>query len=94
MLLLSMHLAGVRARGNMLVSNLGMLETLWLAGREPRLRSAFDDVHEPGTDNLRAAGMFDIWLADDVNKVHEGWIQDSESPCSQSQAGSSTIAGG
>jgi len=66
MLGLAVCLVGLRGHNDIVVSNVGILETLWLAEREPSLHSKFGGVGEPTVERLRAAGMFDVCLSDEI----------------------------
>ncbi|EIW83815.1 hypothetical protein CONPUDRAFT_150871 [Coniophora puteana RWD-64-598 SS2] len=50
------------------VDSTGILEILWLSDRLPPLREGVRNVSEPTTDNLRAAGMVDVCIADEIRK--------------------------
>lgn len=45
-----------------------MLQTIWLLHAHPEIRSQIFGVKVPTIENLRAAGMFDIQLANVENK--------------------------
>ncbi|EIW82819.1 hypothetical protein CONPUDRAFT_151876 [Coniophora puteana RWD-64-598 SS2] len=64
MLVLAVYIAGVRTHDDPAVRGAGILEMLWLADRLPPLRQRLDGVAEPTVDNLRAAGMFEVCLAE------------------------------
>ncbi|KAH7920745.1 hypothetical protein BV22DRAFT_1132840 [Leucogyrophana mollusca] len=51
------------------IKSAGVLELLWLAVHLPDLREGLEAVEEPTVDNLRAAGMFDVCLADGIKAV-------------------------
>ncbi|KAH7920969.1 hypothetical protein BV22DRAFT_1132665 [Leucogyrophana mollusca] len=46
------------------VNSGGVLELIWLASRLPSMRDAIGRVDNPNIDDLRAAGRFDVLLAD------------------------------
>ncbi|KAH7918204.1 hypothetical protein BV22DRAFT_1134774 [Leucogyrophana mollusca] len=46
------------------VNSGGVLELIWLAGRMPAMRDTIGRVDSPNIDDLRAAGRFDVLLAD------------------------------
>ncbi|KAH7918814.1 hypothetical protein BV22DRAFT_1134312 [Leucogyrophana mollusca] len=46
------------------VNSGGVLELIWLASRLPGMRDAIGRVDSPNIDDLRAAGRFDVLLAD------------------------------
>ncbi|KAH7908560.1 hypothetical protein BJ138DRAFT_1115739 [Hygrophoropsis aurantiaca] len=46
------------------VNSAGVLELVWLASRSPALRDGVGEVEHPNIDELRAAGMFNVVLAD------------------------------
>ena len=51
------------------ISELGVLETLWLEAHSEVLHERMLQVEDPTMYNLRVAGMFDVCLADDVREV-------------------------
>ncbi|KAH7920956.1 hypothetical protein BV22DRAFT_1132656 [Leucogyrophana mollusca] len=61
--------SGEPRRSN-LVNNTGVLELIWLASRLPELRDGIGEVEDPNTDDLRAAGMFNVLLAN-INGKHQ-----------------------
>ncbi|KAH7920599.1 hypothetical protein BV22DRAFT_790915 [Leucogyrophana mollusca] len=67
LLALSIYMIGLGSdgvgKGNS-VYGMGVLELIWLASRSPELREGVGGVTNPTADNLRAAGMFDVRLAD------------------------------
>ncbi|EIW76778.1 hypothetical protein CONPUDRAFT_168544 [Coniophora puteana RWD-64-598 SS2] len=65
-LVLEMILVGWQVHDNPAVSNVGILEMMWLIDHEPALRSKFSEVGRPTNDNLREAGMFDVHLTEEM----------------------------
>ncbi|KAH7911315.1 hypothetical protein BJ138DRAFT_936533 [Hygrophoropsis aurantiaca] len=53
------------------VTNTGVLELIWLASRSPELREGVGEVLDPTSDNLRAAGMLGVRLADVDREYHQ-----------------------
>ena len=52
-----------------MISELGVLETLWLEAHSEVLHERMLQVEDPTMNNLRVAGMFEVCLADDVREV-------------------------
>ncbi|KAH7917519.1 hypothetical protein BV22DRAFT_1135347 [Leucogyrophana mollusca] len=62
------------------VNSGGVLELIWLASRMPAMRDAIGRVDSPNVDDLRAAGRFDVLLADvgeedSAVKHYDDWPQ-------------------
>ncbi|KIJ63002.1 hypothetical protein HYDPIDRAFT_113497 [Hydnomerulius pinastri MD-312] len=54
------------------MSGVGVLEALWLEAHSQKLHESFKDIRDPSTKRLRAAGMFDICLAESVRLRSDG----------------------
>jgi hypothetical protein len=61
------------------VSGVSVLETLWIAAHSQALYERLADVDDASLDNLRAAGMFGICIADVKAEHSKPSHQDSES---------------
>ncbi|KIJ64354.1 hypothetical protein HYDPIDRAFT_28797 [Hydnomerulius pinastri MD-312] len=69
LLALVFYLVGRPSRRQSAVSGASVLEILWLGARSRYLREPLEDITDPSTDNLRAAGMFEVCLADIATPV-------------------------
>ncbi|KAH7882201.1 hypothetical protein F5I97DRAFT_437003 [Phlebopus sp. FC_14] len=49
------------ARGTYIPDNAGILQLLWLFSRQPEVRQSLYEVDEPCEDELRAAGLIDVY---------------------------------
>ncbi|KIJ58815.1 hypothetical protein HYDPIDRAFT_33778 [Hydnomerulius pinastri MD-312] len=54
------------------MSGVGVLEALWLEAHSQKLHESFEDIRDPSTKRLRAAGMFDICLAESCRLRSDG----------------------
>ena len=52
-----------------MISELGVLETLWLEAHSEVLHERMLQVEDPTMNKLRVAGMFEVCLADDIREV-------------------------
>ncbi|KAF9234597.1 hypothetical protein BU15DRAFT_78891 [Melanogaster broomeanus] len=84
-LVLAVYMTHMDKRAHPLVSNTGVLDVLWLSSRLPELTERLATVEKPSADSLRAAGKFNVCLADptpsteyqdgeleNTMKVHDG----------------------
>ncbi|KAF9230100.1 hypothetical protein BU15DRAFT_84047 [Melanogaster broomeanus] len=62
-LVLAVHMTHMDNRAHPLVSNTGVLDVLWLSSRLPELTERLAIVEKPSADSLRAAGKFNVCLA-------------------------------
>ncbi|EIW83657.1 hypothetical protein CONPUDRAFT_163001 [Coniophora puteana RWD-64-598 SS2] len=69
MMLLAIRLVGLRGHDHPVVSSVGILEMMWLCGREAPFGETFDEVEKPTSSNLRAAGMFEVRLSESFDEV-------------------------
>ena len=58
------------------ISELGVLETLWLEAHSETLHERMLLVRDPTLYNLRVAGMLGVCLADDIREALENAAQD------------------
>ncbi|KAF9239408.1 hypothetical protein BU15DRAFT_74565 [Melanogaster broomeanus] len=63
-LVLAVHMTHMDKRAHPLVSNTGVLDILWLSSQLPELTERLATVEKPSTDSLRAAGKFNVCLAE------------------------------
>ncbi|KAF9241058.1 hypothetical protein BU15DRAFT_61028 [Melanogaster broomeanus] len=63
---LAVHMTHMDKRVHPLVSNTGVLDVLWLSSRLPELTERFATVEKPSADSLRAAGKFNVCLAEPI----------------------------
>lgn len=69
LLILAFYMVGVDPPTPSAITELGVLETLWLEAHSHVLHERMLQVEDPTVHNLRVAGMFDVCLADDVREV-------------------------
>ena len=62
-------MVGVTSSQPPAISELGVLETLWLEAHSEDLHECMLRVEDPTLHNLRVAGMFDVCIADDVGEI-------------------------
>ncbi|KAG1786331.1 uncharacterized protein HD556DRAFT_1537271 [Suillus plorans] len=66
------------------ISNIGVLQLLWLGHRSASINEVLEDVQHPTEANLRRAGMIDVCLTKTISDKEEfGSSTDSLSLCSQ-----------
>ena len=65
-------MVGVGPSTSVSLSELGVLETLWLEAHSDVLHARMCQVADPTLHNLRAAGMFGVCLADEVREALDG----------------------
>lgn len=71
LLMLSIYMLGIAPSKPSVMSELGVLETLWLEAQSEVLHEYLLRVEDPTVYNLRVGGMFDVCLADEVHDVLE-----------------------
>ncbi|KAF8546560.1 hypothetical protein OG21DRAFT_1607730 [Imleria badia] len=67
--ILAFYMIGVGSWTPSAITELGVLEALWLEAHSEVLHERMLQVEDPTVYNLRVAGMFDVCLADDVREV-------------------------
>ena len=67
--ILAFYMVSVTSSQSSLISQLGVLETLWLEAHSKVLHERMLQVEDPTVYNLRVAGMFDVCIADDVCEI-------------------------
>lgn len=68
---LAIYMVGFDSSTASAITNLGVLESLWLEAHSEVLHEHMMQVEDPTVHNLRVAGMFDVCLADIVHEVLE-----------------------
>ncbi|EIW81929.1 hypothetical protein CONPUDRAFT_164643 [Coniophora puteana RWD-64-598 SS2] len=66
MLALEIHIAGFKLAEDSHINRIGILEGIWLAARHPTMRSWARNVQMPTVDGLRAAGLHEVCLAEEL----------------------------
>ena len=67
--ILAFYMVGVGSSTPSVITELGVLEALWLEAHSEVLHERMLQVEDPTVHNLRVAGMFDVCLADDVREA-------------------------
>ena len=71
LLILILYMIGVTSWKESAISDLGVLETLWLEAHSEILHGQMLKVHDPTLHNLRIAGVLDVCFADDIHEAQE-----------------------
>ncbi|KAF9239409.1 hypothetical protein BU15DRAFT_74566 [Melanogaster broomeanus] len=70
-LVLAVYMTRMDKRAHPLMSNTGILDVLWLSSRLPELTERLAIVEKPSADSLRAAGKFNVCLADSTPSTED-----------------------
>ncbi|KAI0945046.1 hypothetical protein AcV7_001685 [Taiwanofungus camphoratus] len=72
LLILAITLTRATTENTPLVDTLGVMQTIWLASKQPMLQELVGHVDEPTIENLRAAGMFEVNFAKEETVMVKG----------------------